>query len=270
METITHEITLEPGVSHINLIPIGDIHLGDISCDLNYLKATIEYVLEGKNRYTILMGDAINAVVHSDAKRYDPTTIDPRFPTIQDEYREIKRLFKPLADEGKILANLEGNHESAALKHLHYDYTKALCEDLNIPYGSFSCFLKLKLNTTSESGEIKRRTAPVIFATHGTGFASRVGGRINRIEDLMRYISADAYLMGHNHQIAAIPMVQLRMDQFGNLEQKKILLVNTGSFLNSFKNKSTSYAERKGYGPLKVGVVNIRIDAMRKDFHASI
>ena len=269
MEVSNFVIPYRSKTEWIKIIPIGDIHLGDKNCDYDYLKKLIKWIEEKDNRYTILMGDLINFVAHFD-RRYDPDTVDYRFPTPESEYKEIRKLFTPLAEKGRIISCLEGNHEAVCKKHAIFDVTRNLAHDLRINYGGYCTFVRLQFRRLGREGQVNRRRSLILFATHGNGFGSRMGAKINRVEDLTRYIDASIYLHAHNHSLAVFPMVKLSCDSRGNIVQKKIIGANTGCFLKSWEKGITSYAERKGYGPSKVGVVKIMIRPENLDIHASI
>jgi hypothetical protein len=108
-----------------------------------------------------------------------------------------------------------------------------------------------------------------LFATHGSGGGGRPGSKVNRVEDLSKAIDADVYLHAHNHILSVVPSIRLGVAG-SNLVERKVLYVNTGTLLKSWKEGSTSYAERKSMLPSKIGVAKIRVEPYRMDLHASI
>ena len=49
--------------SHIDLRPLGDIHLGNLGCDVDKYVRSIKYINDNDDCYTIGMGDYIDNVM---------------------------------------------------------------------------------------------------------------------------------------------------------------------------------------------------------------
>lgn len=269
MECITANIDYNYGET-INLVPIGDTHLGDINCDVKALKEQINWVLKKKNTYTILMGDLCNSIVASDSKRYDPDTIDPKYNSLEKEFNGIIDLFQPLADKGKILASISGNHEGEIYKRHHFNISRQICKSLKVPYAGSAAFIKLKMLRNEKSGNKKNTSSVTIFATHGYGGGRSMGAKVNKLGDLMSFLDFDIGLMGHNHTLQTSVHTKLAMSGAGKLIKRKVLLANTGTFLHGWSDKVATYAERNCYPTEKIGVIKVIIDPETKDLHASI
>lgn len=254
----------------ITLVPIGDVHLGDINCDIKALKKQINWIANREDTYTILMGDMINAIVPSDSRRYDPDTIDPNYNTIEKEFNGLIKLFKPLAEKGKIVASIEGNHEQVTRARHHFNFSRQFCTALNVPYAGSAALIKLKMIRNGKTGNKKNTSSVVIFATHGYGGGRKIGSKVNKLNDLISFIDADLMVMGHSHNLQTSVHTKLGMSSSGKLTKHKVLLANTGCFLHGWSEKAATYAERNCYPTEKIGVVKIIIDPETKDLHASI
>ena len=248
------------------IIPIGDIHLGDTDCDIAKLKETINYIKKTPRCYTILMGDMGNYFSPND-KRFDSDKVDILLRTPEAQFKEVIRLFKPIRH--KIIAVLEGNHEANSKNLGLFDFSRNLAHDLECNYGGYACFIELSFRRQvklTEKAKDKWRgmngfgaKRVVIFATHGSGCSGRVGSKMNKLEEYSKNIEADIYLQAHNHSLSVSPMIKLICNK-GVIIEKNTVCVNTGTFLKTWTKGKGSYAENKGYLPAKTGVAHIYIN----------
>jgi predicted phosphodiesterase len=238
-----------PKAEQIQIIPVGDIHLGSPNCNLKYLKDTLDYIAKTPDCYVIGMGDYIESILPKDS-RFDPSQ---DFKIIDEYVENMKQILLPIRE--KILCLLTGNHEY----HLHTDgygdITMRLSKELQVAYAGFSCFLRLE---TKEKPVRKI----VIYAHHGW-FSGRLrGAKINNLENMMRDYEADVYLAGHSHDLFATRRVRLSWEG-----AKKIVFANTGSFLETSTWGTCGYGERAGYPPQKLGVVKLKWYPEQNDIH---
>ena len=250
----------------IEIIPIGDIHLGDTDCDIKLLKETIEHIKTSPRCYTILMGDMGNYFSPND-KRFDSDKVDTLLRTPEAQFKEVVRLFKPIRH--KIIAVLEGNHEASSKNLGLFDFSRNLAHDLGCNYGGYACFIELSFRRPvrlSKEARKKCRGANgvggkivVIFDTLGSGGSGRVGSKMNKLEEYSKNIEADIYLQAHNHSLSVSPMVKLKCSR-GVIIEKNIVCVNTGTFLKTWSKGRGSYAENKGYLPARTGVAHIFVN----------
>lgn len=253
-----------------HIIPVGDIHIGDINCDLEYLKRTLNWIMEKPNRYMIGMGDAMNMLSIKD-NRYDTDATDPKFATLESQYKEILRLFKPLAESNKIIGLHTGNHEDVARRRYYYDFTRNLCYDLKVRYLGWDAFTRLIFRRMNGVGERERTTTVVINSLHGFVGGRLRGSKVNALERLSADRIADIYLMAHGHDLFETRRVVLSMASRGTeLVEKKLAFGFTGCFVHTYKKGTSGYAERMSYPPSKVGVINITIKPETKDIHMSV
>lgn len=229
--------------------PVGDIHLGSLHCAEHDIQDKINEIKERKNSYIIGMGDYFDAILKDD-KRFDIEGLAPwvaKGNILESQRERLRALFEPVKD--KILCLCSGNHEESI--HLHYqnDITRNLCNDLGVKYGGYSAFLVVKFqrrNTTS----IRQY---IFHLFHGAGAAQTDGARLNRLTRLVNDIQADIYLMGHLHA-----MTQHTPDRLifrnGRIKSLKLAATLTGSWLKAYtQGQPSSYAERKGYKPSRIG-----------------
>ena len=273
MEIIDYTIDYNSANDVIDIIGLGDIHLGNVGCDKKHLQEIIDYIKGKKNCYWLGMGDMVETINVND-KRFDPKSIDPsyRIADLDDlstkQFADICKMLRPIKD--KCIGLLTGNHEETSRLHYYRDVTLDLCRELNTQYLSYDAFIRLKFKRNSRpSGGL----IYTIYATHGFGGSRRNGPKVSRLEDLAAAFDADIIMVGHEHKkIIAPPITKLRCPHEGalRLESRKQLAIMTGSFLKGYIPGAITYVEKKGYAPADLGVVKIMIKPEKKDMHASL
>ena len=92
------------------LIPVGDVHFGSPTCNVEKFEATIDFIAD-TDCVVILMGDLLEAASrHSVGAGWVEQTMSP-----QNQLDYLLGVLDPIKD--KVLVNLEGNHEERIWKH---------------------------------------------------------------------------------------------------------------------------------------------------------
>lgn len=224
-----------------------------------------------ESRFFVHMGDELEAITTADPRfQYDVTK--EAIPLQQAEY--VKKMYRSVAPQG--VAWLNGNHNQKL--HRFGNLTKAICEDLGIPYGTWSC----KVLLTHKGEQICK-----MFLTHG--FRGRLSSRAKDYEQRVANLKAglkrrlkgkfsDCLIMamGHTHKLMVVEPAKelilydngtdIQQDylRVGNGKSKYISpdrrwYVNSGSFLKQYQLGTDGYAERAGYDPIKLGYAIVRI-----------
>ena len=237
--------------NEMKLIPLGDLHLGSPTCNLQKFLDTVKYIKKSKSR-VVLMGDLMEcASKTSVGGGWVEQTNTP-----QVQLNALYKMLKPIKDQ--IIVLLDGNHEHRIWKTSGVKVSEVLAQRLGVPYGGYSCFIGLKVNDQQY----------VIHAQHGSSNA-RVPE--NKIKDAIRtseHTSADLYLYGHTHGLSSTVRSKKELHFQGKklkLVKRKTYYVLTGGFLEY----SFSYAERKNFFPVKTGVPKVKFYGDRFDIHVS-
>ena len=101
------KIDLPKEIEGIELHTFADEHIGDEHCDLERLKDRIEYVENTPNAYCLLNGDIIDNATKTSIGDTYANVFNP-----MEQLENAVKLFRPLAEKGKILAITHGNHEA--------------------------------------------------------------------------------------------------------------------------------------------------------------
>ncbi|MGE5611441.1 MAG: metallophosphoesterase [Bacillota bacterium] len=254
-----YEKALPDDLEAAYLVPLSDLHVGDLHHNDKYLRGLLQWVSETPNCFLLLNGDLANvATKTSKTDVYEET----RNPKEQRDY--LVNLFLPFSD--RVLGITEGNHERRIRELTSLD----ICEDLakalsptgQIPYGREALALKVTLGKDSHN----RRVAYVIYMTHGWSAARTPGAKVNMTTSLGNVVLADVYITGHTHEKFAMQRDFLVPDPQNNtIRQAKQLYVSCGADLDY-----EGYAVGRGYRPGSKGVPRIRLDGKRKDAHVSL
>lgn len=258
IKSVKHDLGVD--TESIYLIPLSDLHIGatfDEDKFLGYRK----WILERDNAYCFINGDVLDMATKS--------SIGGTFETLRPrEQRKLAvKYLQPLADAGKILGYVDGNHEARAAKDTDEYTGELICEMLGIPslYSSDGIFMFLSVGHDRAKGK-QNRIVYTVFALHGWSGSRTVGGKANNIKSLADSIISDIYVSSHTHQKFMFPRRIIEPNiSAKTLRFKKQVFVSSGSFM-----EWDGYAIRKGYSPASLGSPRIRLSGERKDIHVSI
>lgn len=273
---------------NFNLFLVGDQHIGTILSNtpgwidmVHMVNSEIDGV---KTNYVVDHGDALEAIDTTD-KRFDMMTIgreDENGNIITDmRYSQILRQAQQaVLDRQEIRKNLitilKGNHEHKLLRYGGFieDY---ICERLNVQYGTYSCVI-----------EYVDRNDNLMFkhyAHHGFGTIRSIAHPYKRrltnkkISLMQKFDNkfGDCLLnsCGHTHQLLICepePILYMSTDGkkikqrytkpskvHGYIDPSHRWYVNTGSFLKTYGMGVDGYGERKGYDPVELGFVIVKV-----------
>jgi len=266
MEVVEFVIKYKSHNDEFHFYPTGDIHFGAIECSENDIARHVDKCLKDPVGYIIGKGDYADCI----------TKNDPRFDTrnladwvtkdniVESQREKIDNLFKPVAQEQKLIVLLTGNHEEEIHLRHDNDLVRNVCKDLNVPYGGYQCFVVLKFEQKGNEGH---HDTFIWHAWHGDGAAQSEGGRVMRLMRLVNDIEADVYTMGHIHgAISTYTPDRLRYNYRSHkIESVKVIAALSGSWIKGFMQSTQKrplnpyYGEKKGYKPARIGAPIITI-----------
>lgn len=260
----------------IYIIPFGDIHRFAPLCDVPKWLEFLDWAKRKKNAYFLGMGDYDDLASFTERKALLHATLHESTQMSLDELYTLRvnNLLKEIMFmKGKIIGLIEGNHHSILQSGM--TSTQMMCDKLKCKYLGVSSFIRL-LFPSSSSG---RNYAIDIFAHHGRGASRLTGGSLNTVEQMAAIADADIYLMGHDHRKSVAIKTKLTLGSI-KLQQKKVLLGRTGSFLRGYVEDQPSYVARAAMIPTDMGVIKIELTPRRSckdhqddyyvDIHASL
>ena len=210
-----------------NIFAIGDLHIGNKNYKPKKLKGVLAKIKPEDN--IIGMGDFCE-FINEKSFKYDTQTMSPK-----KQFKEFKRLFKPFAERGQIIAMIKGNHEDRYFNKI--DGLEDWCERYEIPYNGRHILIDVD--------------DKVIYAHHPKTSATTAAGR-DRVFKKMRDVQeADIYLTGHFHS--------LYQDKSYKHNRKRELVSTYFACTGAFLDYRNSYAEEKLYAPNPIGCKKITI-----------
>jgi predicted phosphodiesterase len=243
-------ISREYNLSKLLLIPVGDVHLGSPTCNVDKFEKTIAFI-QKTDCVVILMGDLMEAASkYSIGAGWVEQVVNP-----QAQLDILCEVLTPIRD--KILINLEGNHEERIWVHSGIRVSKVLSKMLKVPFGGYSAFLKLKVRDNNY----------IVHAQHGSSNAWYPHTKLTAAMRTAQHTDADLYLYGHTHELLSIKVPRRAMDKRNRtIATSEKYFVLTGSFLEY----EGSYAQKKNMYPIQTGIANITLSGEHWDIHVSV
>jgi predicted phosphodiesterase len=181
----------------MKIICTGDWHCGAKAFHREAAEGIIDRVKREKKTYMLFLGDAIEGK-KIDSPHFDPSTLDSKQISIQQQYRYFRDLITPV--KNKILCLNQGNHDRYIARN--FNYLEELGERTGIPIGGYQTLVEV-------------HPGLLVFMFHGwrgmpRGAKDPIQREGNRRAWLKRELeelsgSAHVMLMGHTHHLLVQP-----------------------------------------------------------------
>ena len=244
----------------VRLVLFSDTHLGSAHFARRHFTKFLEQSMDHPNAWLIGVGDQIDAIVPSDFKRFQLSTVHSKYLKAEnpDELLDLQcadfvDIMEPYKD--RIIGLIEGNHEETIRKkHGTNPHRRLICEPLGCENLGRSCLLLLKFQQFHNGTPAKTRSL-TIFAHHGFGGGGRTeGGSITKYSRFMTYYDADVYVTAHDHDFWVKKVARIGITHTGKMQHKDMVLANTGAFMKTLSDTDTpSWAETRGFPPRNLG-----------------
>ena len=256
MKSIKFDLSTD--IEQLEIHPLADLHIGDMSCDYKAILEELEYIKNTPNCYCVLDGDLMDTAIASSIGDTYASTHNP-----MEQLQECVRLFEPIKD--KIIAVVGGNHENRIYRSDGIDITRLMCDQLGIAdrYSPTTALIYLRFGKDTKHN---RKMCYTLYMTHGSGGGRKEGGKINRLADLATIVDADIYISGHTHLPAVFRNTFFRADpRNSDITQCEHLFVNTAAWL-----KYGGYGDKQGYKPASTINPIIHLDGRVKRMRAVV
>lgn len=246
---------------HALLMPMGDIHFGVQDFPLKKFEATIKWAID-RGCMFIGMGEYLDFTSASQRNVFGGLRESVRQQIdigIRQLVEDIYEVLRPT--KGRWLGMLEGDH----YWEFTDDHTSAdqyLCKLLECDFLGTSAWIRVH-PVKAPKDHIEADT--IIYAHHGIGGSRKLGGHLNRVEDLLSWIDADLYLMGHSHAKIFGPVDYQIMTPDGVHSHRTRMIARTGGWLKGYVSHDPlslitpaiqsrgTYVEKKAYPPSALG-----------------
>jgi hypothetical protein len=262
----------------IYLIPFGDMHRFAPLCDTEKWLDFLNWAKKKPNTFYLGMGDFCDFLSFNERKALIQAALhESSYQTIEDlMVEQTNDLVEEITFmKDRIIGLIEGNHYGILQSGI--TTTQMMCEKLNTKYLGVSSFIRLSFIYGHKSTSID------IWAHHGKGASRLLGGSLNTVEQMSAISDAQINLMGHDHKKSVAFKTNLYLSSGKNglkLNQRKILIARTGSFLKGYVDNAPSYIARGAMNPTDLGVLKIELTPKRNrknnsddfyiDLHCSI
>lgn len=235
-----------PDTDKVTIVPFGDVHFGSPACDWGAFTSMLKWAAGEKNLYLLGMGDFFDGILVDD-KRFDAS--QGICPSFLRYYEQMKKALAPCKD--KIIGLHSGNHELTLSKKGYGDPIEQIADALRIPFLGYSAFTQL---TVRRKYKHERATSNniIIYSHHGWFSGRKMGSKANNLTDLAAYWDADVYCVAHSHDLFGVRKVKVDFNG-----ARKLIFCQTGTFMKTSEWNTTTYSERAGYPPTKIGISRI-------------
>jgi hypothetical protein len=276
-------------LTEINIWNFSDIHLNSAACAVNKIKRDIQIVADDPNAFWVGGGDYADYISYKDRKRFDPSVISSDISVAdlgrlgQMSMERVRDMFLPIKD--KCLGLAFGNHEDSYQREAEQQglHSWLCCEmgGVKLDLG-YTCLFDIVfihaprcenplLRWQDAPGEGGSRQQFRFLVSHGSGAAATPSGKLNKLIQYMEIFDADIYMIGHVHDQKGQRLVQVSANQYCTelTEHDRVGLIS-GSYLKTYAQDVTTYGEKRGYRPTKLGAVTVTIKPYTREIRAEI
>ena len=221
-----------PDYPHLNIYPIGDVHLGSRECNQRLLSEWIEKVKNDPYGVAVIVGDMMNMGLKNSRSNVYEEKLSPM------EQKELcYETLLPIAD--KIVACCPGNHEYRTVREVGTNPLYDVCCRLRIEdrYRENACFLKV---TVGKAG--KNPNTYCVVLTHGKS-------KTKDLDWTYSVDGSDVFISGHTHLGTHQPLGKIRVD----LTHEKVKTVDYQHIVVLPFQEYGGYAIRNKYKPNATG-----------------
>lgn len=260
MELAHQFIYLKSTGDPVNIYFIGDTHIGHTNFDSEKYYKHIDILAHDPYGHAFFMGDAADGR-QPDHKYFDFEQCSDKYPIksfMKNCYAEFEKSIKHI--KHKIIGIHDGNHDKDI--KFGFPYIEDICDRLGVKYLGYRALtiLSMKPGVKSHAG----CRGYTFFTTHGSGGGRKMGAKINRIEDEAQSCDADIYAQGHNHALSFTNGIKhgiyLNKKNEPIIVEREQYFINTGSYLQSYRQGNYSYSEKHSYKPQITGCIRLCIE----------
>lgn len=215
----------------IQIMNLGDIHIGDANFDKKLLEDTIKLIQDTPNMFFTLNGDLINNAVRDSVSDIYSEEMPP-----QVQLELLIEYFEPI--KHKLLGVVQGNHCERTYRQTGIDLTKVFSQSLGLSdrYSPEQLLIYISFGKNRHRESVRHTTS--LFLTH-------VGGTKTRLVNLSDIVDADIFFRGHYHQPQVHKLDIFKTDiRYKTINQHTQIFAQNGGCLTY-----GGYGATKGFRP---------------------
>lgn len=242
----------------------GDQHYDSVHCDRELLKRDFDKVKK-KNAIILSCGDWFDIMGSMHDPRRSKSELRPEYlksDYLQAVIEDSADFLKPYAENIGVM--IHGNHETAAIKNVERDVTKALVSMVNrenkteIIGGEYEEFVRMSFVPPKNNKVKETKYSKMFYMYHGSGGASPVTGGVISSHRMAEFIRADFIHTGHTHTSFVDRRTYWEPTNHGTVLEKVQTFIKTSSYKQSRAAGMTTWETVRGIKPKVRGGVWIR------------
>ena len=246
-----YNFSFEPEGDHIELVSLGDLHIGASTFKEKSAYKHREYILDSPDRKVIELGDHIeNGLRDSPGRAVYDQTMSPK-----EQRDAAKDYFAPLA--GRVLGICASNHSGRSERTADISPDELLAAQLGCPEIRWEAILSITVGNSTRGHTYN------VWVRHGCGNPTTRVGLLTKLQrKVARVQGCDAYLVGHSHTYMHEPMTITVPDaRHGKVKVIEQQLCASDSFLEW----DDSYAEELNYERPVPGKIALKLYRDRRE-----
>ena len=204
-DVICHDYRIPVSIGEtITLWGMFDLHMDNSSCDTPKLKQDLQAIIDNPKAYAVCGGDTLDMMFAKFDPRAYPKMLQPHIEA-SDNPADVAveyavEMLKPLAETGRLIGMMIGNHEQTYCDRHKTNVIKRICSLLNVPYLGYECFLRLFFDYGKDGYSPSVRVVRG-YLHHGFGGGSPVTKGMIQLERTLGGLqNIDFVMMGHIHK----------------------------------------------------------------------
>lgn len=264
---------LTPGQQML-LMPINDVHFGAPGFPEDRFIAHLHWGME-RNAYFLSLADIMEFTSRSQRGILHNLRASQREILDAQNQQDIDKFVKLIAfTKDRWIGWHEGDHYHEFLDGTTSD--QRLCQALGGSFLGTCALTDIRLNDSTRKKERGYSGCDVrIWSHHGLGGGRLAGSGLNLLEQAIKAVRADIYLMAHNHSKVSAPVDQLDRTRDGYIFYRKLMIARCGGWLRGYlgqrpKPPTTpaylsrgTYVERGAMQPVSLGGLVISLGFKR-------
>lgn len=237
-------------------MPLGDVHAWSEAWPQEKFIRHLEWGME-RGAYFLGMGEFIDFTSDSQRRLTQPLR-ESQHRILDDMIKEKLYQFTQMIafTKGRWIGVIEGDH--------YWQYLDGRTSDQDVAQTVGCPFLGTSAHIRIRSG-LHETADTLIYIHHGIGSSRTSGGHLHRVEDMLKWIEADIYLMGHTHAKVANPVDRQYITPRGTHYHRTKMIARTGGFLRGYKSQEPlsldepaflsrgGFVEKMAYVPTAMG-----------------
>ncbi len=231
-----------------SFLELSDIHFDSPHSDRGLLRALLNEAQE-KNAPVSIYGDLLDLMQSRDDPRRSLSELKREYAEggayANEVIRDTVEFLRPYASN--IMFISDGNHDTAARKHLDFDILDMICSLLGVPHLGYAGFVRFMFERDTGG----HRASRVMFFHHGKqGGATSKGTQ--RSMQWQEWAVADIYIGGHVHTEWSINRPRVSIAPSGKEVVTDTLHISLPTLKNEW-NLTSGYAIEKALAPAPIG-----------------